>query len=189
MFDFGDKAKVAASDEELVSLVVAAGDRESFGELVRRHQSLVRSMMQRMCRNTALADDLAQEAFIRAFTKIDTFKGQGSFKSWLCRIAYTEFLQSARKRKAADAALDRLTAEPIETSQAPVDAGARHDLDRALATLKEEERVCVVLCYANGMSHSEAAEVTGLPLGTVKSHVNRGRDKLKTWFETQEKVA
>ena len=180
---------MAASDEELVALVVAARDTRAFGELVRRHQSLVRAMMMRLCRNHALADDLAQDAFIRAFNKIDGFKGDGSFKAWLCRIAYTEFLQSARKRKAADKALERLQEQPAETSETPRDAGGKVDLDRALATLKEEERACVVMCYACGMSHSEAADVTGIPLGTVKSHVNRGRDKLKTWFETKEKAA
>ena len=85
--------------------------------------------------------------------------------------------------------MEKLKAQPMETHQAPSDGGARVDLDRALATLGEEERVCVVLCYASGLSHSDAAEVTGLPLGTVKSHVNRGKGKLKAWFERKEAAA
>jgi|TARA_R100000455_G_C6263286_1_gene118561 RNA polymerase sigma-70 factor (ECF subfamily) len=176
---------VKASDEELVALVVAAKDNIAFGELVRRHQGLVRSMLARMCGNRALAEDLAQEAFIRAFRKIGSYTGKGSFKSWLCRIAYNEFLMSARKRKATEKAMDRFK-QDIDDTEAPRDMGSVVDLDRALATLKEDERAAVVLCYASGLSHSDAAEMLNLPLGTVKSHVNRGREKLKAWFEQSE---
>lgn len=177
------------TDAELVALVLAGGDTRAFGQLVSRHQQTVRGLMMRMCRNPALADDLAQDAFIKAFNKIDSYSGTGSFKAWLCRIAYNEFLMGARKRKAADKALEKLQAQPSETSEAPRDGGARVDLDRALATLGEQERTCVVLCYASGLSHTEAAEITGLPLGTVKSHVNRGRAKLRAWFDRKEVAA
>jgi len=77
----------------------------------------------------------------------------------------------------------------VDDTEAPRDMGSVVDLDRALATLKDDERTAVVLCYSCGMSHSEAAEATGMPLGTVKSHVNRGREKLKAFFETAEAVA
>ena len=179
-----------ASDEELVALVIATKDKAAFGELVRRHQGVVRGMMARMSGNRALADDLAQEAFIRAYQKIGTFEGRGSFRSWLCRIAYTEFLMARRKRKAADAALEKLTAhqEIDEATTNDWDRGDAMDLDRALSHLSEPERVCIVLCYASGMSHSEAAEATGMPLGTVKSHVNRGREKMKALLGAHEVV-
>lgn len=178
-----------ASDAELVALVVAGDDRRAFGALVARHQKAVRGVLMRLCRNPALADDLAQDAFIKAHARIADYSGTGSFKGWLCRIAYTEFLMSARKRKSADRAMERLQAEPGEDHVPAGPAGARIDLDRALATLGEEERTCVVMCYAGGMSHSEAADATGLPLGTVKSHVNRGRARLKAWFERKEVAA
>ncbi len=177
-----------ASDEELVALVVATQDNNAFGELVRRHQGLIRGMMARMSRNRALAEDLAQDAFIRAFQKIGSFSGTGSFKSWLCKIAYNEFLMAARKRKATDKAMEKFRGE-VDDTEMPRDMGNVVDLDRALATLKDDERTAVVLCYSCGMSHSEAAEATGMPLGTVKSHVNRGREKLKAFFETAEAVA
>ena len=74
----------------------------------------------------------------------------------------------------------------VDDIEAPRDMGSVVDLDRALATLKEDERAAVVLCYASGLSHSEAAEMLNMPLGTVKSHVNRGREKLKAWFEKSE---
>jgi len=177
------------SDAELIALVIAGKDQRAFGALVARYQSPVRAVLMRLCRNAALADDLSQETFLKAYNKISAYSGSGSFKAWLCRIAYNEFLMSARKRKAADKALERLQAQPTEDSETPGAPGARVDLDRALSELGEEERICVVLCYASGLSHSDAAEVTGLPLGTVKSHVNRGRAKLRAWFERKEVAA
>jgi RNA polymerase sigma-70 factor (ECF subfamily) len=176
---------MGASDQELTALIIATGDSAAFGELVRRHQALVRGMLNRMCRNHALADDLAQDTFIRAFEKIDSFQGTGTFKSWLCSIAYTQFLQSARKRKSTEKAMERFKVG-IEDSEAPRDMGSVVDLDRALATLKEDERAVIVLCYSCGMSHSEACEATGMPLGTVKSHVNRGRAKMQAFFNEAE---
>ncbi len=172
---------MSATDEELAALVIATKDRAAFGELVRRHQGVVRGMLARMTRNRALAEDLAQDAFIRAYEKIGTFRGEGGFKSWLCRIAYTEFLQARRKRQAVERTMDRFkSVKDMESEGGPgIDQGDVMDLDRALAGLSENERSCVVLCYACGMSHSEAAEATGMPLGTVKSHVNRGREKMK----------
>ena len=113
--------------------------------------------MARMSRNTTLAEDLAQDAFIRAFQKIGSFTGKGSFKSWLCSIAYNEFLMAARKRRATDRAMERFKGDADE-SEAPRDMGSVVDLDRALATLKEDERTAIVLCFSCGMSHSEAAE-------------------------------
>jgi len=179
---------VDASDSELAGLVIA-GDKRAFGALVTRHQIAVRGVLMRLCRNASLADDLAQDTFIKAYDKIADYSRTGSFKGWLCRIAYTEFLMHARRRKAQDRTLDRLKAEPEDEHVPAGPAGARIDLDRALATLGEEERNCVILCYAGGMSHSEAADATGLPLGTVKSHVNRGRARLKAWFERKEVAA
>ena len=177
-----------APDEELVALVVATKNPAAFGELVRRHQGVVRGMLHRMCRNHALADDLAQDTFIRAYEKIGSFQGTGSFKSWMCSIAYTEFLKSARKRKSTERVMEKFQTG-VEDREAPRDMGSVVDLDRGLATLKEEERTLVVLCYSCGLSHSEAAEATGMPLGTVKSHVNRGRAKLQAFFQEAEVMA
>ena len=180
---------MSGEDAELIALVIAAGDQRAFAGLVGRHQQAVRGVLMRLCRNHALADDLAQDTFMKAYAKISSYSGAGSFRGWLCKIAYTEFLMTARKRKAADKALERLEAEPRETTTQQAVPGAKVDLDRALATLGEEERACVVMCYATGLSHSEAAEALDLPLGTVKSHVNRGRAKLKAWFDKKEVAA
>ena len=178
---------MAASDEELVALVVAPKDRAAFGELVARHQGVVRGMLRRLTRDAALADDLAQDAFLRAFQKCASYRGEGGFKSWLCRIAYTEFLQARRKRQSVERTIEQLARarEREEASLAGIDPGDALDLDRALAALSQDERACVVLCYACGMSHREASHATGLALGTVKSHVARGREKLKALMSVE----
>lgn len=174
-------------DSFLVARAVASQDTAAFGELVRRHQGVVRGMLARLTRNRALADDLAQDAFLRAFEKRSSFRGAGSFRSWLCAVAYAEFLQARRKRAAVDRAIERMqAAQELEAEGAGApDPGDALDLDRALGALSENERSCVVLCYACGMSHGEAAEATGLPLGTVKSHVNRGREKMKALMTSE----
>lgn len=178
---------MSPSDEELAALVIATKDRRAFGELARRHQGVVRGMLARMTRNRALAEDLAQDAFLKAFQKIGTFTGAGSFRGWLCRVAYTEFLQARRKRVAVERTMERFKSEQ-ERDAGGADRGDILDLDRALSALSEDERACVVLCYACGMSHAEAAQATGMPLGTVKSHVNRGREKMRTLMASETAV-
>ena len=169
------------SDDDLAALA-AAGDRSAYSALVTRHQGAVRGLLRRLARNEAAADDLAQDAFVKAWLRIADYRGDGSVKSWLCRIAYTEFLQAARKAKTRARHEDAAGAE-ADTVAAPVDAHANVALDRALAQLADAERQCVVLNFAAEMSHSEVSAATGLPLGTVKSHVNRGRAKLRALLD------
>jgi RNA polymerase sigma-70 factor (ECF subfamily) len=116
---------------------------------------------------------VAQDAFLQAFEKCSEFRGDGPFAGWLKRIAARLYL----KRRAKEA---RYVAElESEEVAAPVDSQARMDLDEALKTLSEIERLCVSLCHGAGLSHPEIAAATNLPLGTVKSHVKRGLDKLR----------
>ena len=151
-----------------------------FGALVRAHQSKVRGFLGRLTRgDMALADDLAQETFLEAYLKLAQYRGEGSFGSWLCGIAWSRFLMERRKRK--EEPLDELP-ESASADPAPASA-ARLDLERAMARLSAEERAALTLCYALGHSHGEAAEILHLPLGTVKSHVLRGREKLKAMLE------
>jgi RNA polymerase sigma-70 factor (ECF subfamily) len=172
-----------ASDEELVARALATRDQAAFGELVRRHQSRIRAWLRQLTRNAASADDIAQEAFIKAWDKLHTFGGQGRFAAWLMKIAYTEFLMAHRRAKGEQ----RLAAAVEAEADAPVhdpagEHGAATDLQRVLAVLSEEERVAMVLCYAEGMSHAEASAITGWPVGTVKSHIHRGKEKIRQRF-------
>lgn len=166
------------SDEDLIVHVLAIGDMRAFGALIERHQDRVRRTLLRLTAgDRAFADDLAQDTFMRAYDKLATYRGPGSFGPWLSRIATTLFLQSKRREGTARTALAELALHDLSTTRQP-DTGTL-DLDKALALLNPDERTIIVLCFGEGMSHSEAAEATGFPLGTVKSHANRGRDKMK----------
>lgn len=166
------------SDEDLIVHVLAVGDMQAFGDLVERYQDRVRRTLLRLTAgDRALADDLAQDTFMRAYDKLSTYRGPDSFGPWLSRIATTLFLQIKRREGTARTALAELASDDLPVTRQP-DA-ATLDLDKALALLNPDERTVVVLCFGEGMSHSEAAEATGFPLGTVKSHANRGREKMK----------
>jgi RNA polymerase sigma-70 factor (ECF subfamily) len=168
----------AAHDLDLVALA-AAGGRDAFGELVRRHGSAVRGLLRRMGADAASADDVAQDAFLSAFEQIAEFRGEGAFRAWVSRIAARLYVK--RWRKAARADLLAESAEQAAASGAdPIAADARIDLDEALKALPTAERVCVSLCYGAGLSHAEAAAALNAPLGTVKSHVKRGLDRLRS---------
>jgi len=174
----------AQHDLELAALA-AAGDRRAFGELARRHGSAVRSLLRRMGAEPALADDLAQDAFLAAFESIGEFRGEGAFVGWVKRIAARLYLKRWKKR----AELDPVQTGELETgSDGEGEAANRLDLDGALASLSEVERLCVSLCYGAGLSHAETAAALKAPLGTVKSHVKRGLDKLKARLGASDRV-
>jgi len=180
---------VQLGDDDLAVLASTAGDASAFGELVRRHQGVVRGFLRRLTGDAAQADDLAQEAFIKAFTKINAYKGPGRFKSWMLSIAYREFLMHRRRadgwnRVAGIIGLGR----PGEGPDGLVDditpdheghVAASIDLERGLAHLRGPEKEALLLCDAYGFSHAEAAKLMKAPLGTVKSHVLRGRKRLQ----------
>lgn len=159
-------------DLELTALA-AAGDRRAFGELVRRHNAGVRGVLMRMGADPFAADDAAQDAFVTAFSRITEFRGDGSFAGWVKRIAARHYLRRVRRR------LPELETA-AESFGSEGESAVRMDLDQALAGLSAAERMSVTLCYGAGFSHAEAAEALDMPLGTVKSHVKRGLDKLRT---------
>jgi RNA polymerase sigma-70 factor (ECF subfamily) len=121
-----------------------------------------------------MADDLAQDAFMAAFEQITDFRGEGTFQAWVKRIAARAYVKRWRRE-----AREQLMAETPEPESASADPVANIDLDEGLRSLSPSERLCVSLCYGAGMSHSEAALALNAPLGTVKSHVKRGIDKLR----------
>lgn len=163
-------------DIDLVTLTVM-GDRSAYGELVRRHAASVRTLMRRMGADSARADDLAQDALILAFERISEFRGDGSFAGWLKRIAARLLLKQLRRDQGFISVAQVPEPEPdLRLSSQDAD---RLDLDQALARLSRVERVCVTLSYGAGLSHNEVSETLGVPLGTVKSHVRRGLEKLR----------
>ncbi len=164
-------------DVELCSYA-AAGERRAFGELVRRHGSSVRHLLRRMGAQAALSDDVAQDAFLAAFERIAEFRGEGTFAGWVKKIAARLYLRRLQREKRLSAlAAEEGSIEEIDTGVG--DADHRIDLDEALKGLSPAERLCVSMCYGAGLSHGEAADALNLPLGTVKSHVKRGLEKLR----------
>ena len=171
---------MAFTDSDLIARVLLADDQNAFGELVRRHQSPVRAFLRTLLRGDAhLADDLAQQTFLCAWRKLDTFRGEGKFSTWLMGIAANQFRMEARKRR--ELLLDDLSTPPTEP-EIPAGSGAsnlRLDLDAAMKVLTSAERAAIVLCCQNELTHDEAARVLDCPLGTVKTNVLRGREKLR----------
>jgi len=169
---------VELTDADLVTRVLVDDDQHAFGELVRRHQSTVRGLLRQLTRTDfALADDLAQETFLRAYKHIRSFRGEARFSTWLYRIGYNCFREDARRRKEL-VGIDEAQLQ-AEADPQVVDPGLKHDLMHALSLLPLHERTAVVLCCQNGLSHDEASRVLDIPLGTVKTNVLRGREKLK----------
>ena len=176
-----------SEDHQLVARVVSGQDVDAFGELVRRHQSHVRNFLRKLTGDFTLADDLAQDCFMHAWDKLQTYSGKGSFIGWLLKVAYTTFLQSKRKSKRYAEILEQVGhATEAESRHYAVQPDEVGDLDRFLAVLTEEERAIMVMSYACGLSHREISEATAMPVGTVKSVIFRGKEKIRTSFDIQD---
>lgn len=149
-----------------------------FSAVIAEHQQAVRSFLRRLCGAWAEADDLAQETFVTAWQTAERFQPGGDVKAWLCGIAYRKFL-TARRGFFRQLRRDAVAIEGAAQSTMPGEnAELRLDLTRAMQTLPVEQRATIALCLGGGASHEEAAEILNLPLGTVKSHIQRGREKL-----------
>ena len=155
---------------------------------MRRHQSQVRTFLRRLTRDYELADDLAQDAFVHAWARLHTYSGSGSFIGWLLKVAYTTFLQSKRKSTRYSEVLQEMghatDTERETTSQPNEEIG---DLDRFLAVLTEEERAVMIMSYAFGLSHREIGDAASLPVGTVKSIIFRGKEKIREAFAINDR--
>ena len=174
-------------DRDLVARAVSSQDTAAFGELIRRHQSHVRNFLRKLSGDYTLADDLAQECFMHAWDKLHTFSGRGTFVGWLLKVAYTTFLQSKRKSKRYAEILDEAGQVADQESRAhTMPADEVSDLDRFLAVLTEEERAIMVMSYACGLSHREISDATDMPVGSVKSVIFRGKEKIRTSFDIKD---
>lgn len=176
-------SNLAQAAEAALIIAAQARDQQAFNELVKRRQGWARALLRRMCNNHAEADDLAQEAFIKAWDRLKDLETPAAFPGWFRRIAVTTFLMAKRRQKAVFEEIDDASPIASDDSTPEAQAGARIDLEKALARLSDAERLCVTLNHGEGLSHSEIVDMTGLPLGTVKSHVLRGTEKLRRMLE------
>jgi RNA polymerase sigma-70 factor (ECF subfamily) len=172
----------AASD---ASLVVLARDRDqkAFAALVERHQQWLRNLLRRLSHDRALADDLAQQVLFKAWEALPALHAGQALPAWLKTIAVRTWLSHLR-RKDPLFKLDRDAPLPEEAIAS--NSAMALDLNRALAQLSETVRLCVVLAYHEGMNHAAIADITGLPLGTVKSHITRGSAQLRAYLAAYE---
>ena len=176
-----------SEDHQLVARVVSGQDTDAFGELIRRHQSHVRNFLRKLTGDYTLADDLAQDCFMHAWDKLQTYSGKGSFIGWLLKVAYTTFLQSKRKSKRYAEILQEVGhAKEAESPAYASQSDEVGDLERFLAVLTEDERAVMVMSYACGLSHREISEATAMPVGTVKSVIFRGKEKIRESFDIKD---
>lgn len=172
-----------AAEAVLIALA-CAGETPAFGEIVKRYQNRVRNFMRRLCNNPDLADDLAQQAFLKAWKSIRQLRSPAAFYGWLKKIMVSIWLEDIRRNKLDFTDSD----EPDQSEAYNSPAGAKIDLDAALVQLSPLMRICVVLAYNEGLSHQEISDVTDIPLGTVKSNISRGAAKLRILLSDYRKT-
>ena len=177
-------------DQELVAQA-AAGSREAFDDLVRRHQVSIVSLARALTNGSADAEDLAQEVFLRVWRGLRGFRGDSTFRTWLHRVAvnviHSHHGRVSRLRRLFQPAPAGPAEDPIERAADPLnvesDLVLRDAIDRALASLPEELRVAVTLRDVQGLDYKEIAAVLEVPIGTVESRIFRGRQRLKPLLE------
>jgi RNA polymerase sigma-70 factor (ECF subfamily) len=179
---------VNAEDHKLIEECLA-GRTDAFGQLVLRYQDRLYNTLVRLVGSSDEARDVAQESFVHAFTKLDTFRGESQFYSWLFRIAYNAAVSRQRKQRRPPASLDAAReAGGLEPADGHPESRPSHALERserqamvrsALGELSEEYRAVLVLKEIDGLKYEEIAEIVGCPIGTVRSRIHRARAELR----------
>lgn len=182
------------TDAELVERALA-GAEDGFRGLVTRYQRPVYNLLVRMLRNPALAEELAQDTFLRAFSRLRTYDPQYRFINWILRIAHNLAVDALRRRSVAEVSADdpaspEVAARVAHAADPDADAGSEAErrqlaraLDAALARLRPEYRRLVVLRYQQDLGHEDISAITGLPVGTVKSYLHRARAEMARHLE------
>lgn len=175
---------MSQTDILLIRQVQIFGNRRAFDALVRKYQASIRRLLLSLTTgDEALSDDLAQETFIKAYTALDTYKNRANFGTWLYKIAYNVFYDYIRSRKET-CLMDEVSSEvEMVYNQTPADSCITADIDEAMRLLRPEERTCVTLHLIEDLPLDKIVEITGMPIGTVKSHIARGKGKLVTYLK------
>ncbi len=157
------------------------GDREAFTELVRSHYTGVVNVVYRMCGDARLAEDAAQETFIKAWLNLASFRTGTSMRSWLYRIGVNTALDVLRRERGADASLEPTwLADPAAGPEAALLKRERSAaVQRAILSLTEANRAILVLREYGGLSYAEIAAALDIPAGTVMSRLNYARTRLR----------
>lgn len=168
-----------------LALAARDGDREAFMQLVRAHQARVRALAYGLLGDRALAEDVAQEVFLRAWRGLRGFRGDAGFSTWLYTIARRTALEHARRPALPTVPLDQ--APPLVlVDRRGGDPVLRGDLERALQALDPDQREAFLLVGVLGLSYQEAGGMAGCPPGTVASRVFRARARLAAALRAAE---
>ena len=167
------------SDSELISRILVYEDQYAFSQLVKKYQSRIRLFLRRLLNeNEELADELAQETFMIVFRKLKSFRGDSSISTWIYTIAKNQFLMHARKHKNLYSFNEGEGFEAVDNSQ--VDGiEKKMDLEKAFKCLKPVERATLTMNYSEDLTHEDISKILEIPLGTVKTSINRGKVKLQ----------
>lgn len=169
-----------SSDAQLISSILLFDDHKAFKHLLERYQPKLKGLFIKLtANNPELTDDLLQETFITIYRRLATFNGKSAFGTWLYQVGYRQFLQMKRAEKPnAIPMQEDINSESTQYHPA-ISLGQKMDIDIAMTYLREEERMAIFLSYAEGYNHEEIAEIMQIPIGTVKTHIARGKKKLK----------
>jgi RNA polymerase sigma factor (sigma-70 family) len=165
-------------ESALIRSIQTDDNRSAYAFLVRRYQSSLRAYLRNLCNaQPELADDLAQEAFLRAYRAIKSFDGRAKFSTWLFQIARNVYFDEMRRHRTMTPVEDEASVTP--------DMDSRVDLNSALARIPEAEHEALLLSYVEGFSHDEIAKITSSPVGTVKSRILQAKEKLSRIFSSE----
>ncbi len=182
-----------AAERELIRKA-AAGDRKAAGACVRAYQGHLYAYILRLSGRPEVAEDIVQEAFVRALTNLDRFDDRYRFSTWLFTIARRLYINAMQKRKPVyqTEVISTLSSRPNRPETATIDAeistNARDEIQRALQSLPEDQREVVVLFHQFDWSIAQIARHMDMPQGTVKSHLHRGRRRLREALESCERA-
>ncbi len=172
-------------DAELMARILVYDDHKAFEVLILRYQKDIRGLLFKLTlADESAVDDLTQEVFIRVYKYLKSYRSQSKFSTWLYKIAYRVFLED-REKKTKRRRLNRIK-EVASTFNPNPQLDAQMDVHTLLAGLKVEEKVCIELAYLKGFSHSDIALVLDCPLGTVKTHIRRGKIQLLKQLKSEK---
>ena len=180
LFHFIQNQVSLSLEQSLINRVIADGDPLSFTLLVKMHQSAVRNFLRRMVSgDVALAEDLSQNTFLKAFKNIHSYSAKGSFISWLLQIAYREYVDELRKNGMHSNTIS-LDDSEFKITCADNDDVNTLSLQRVLNQLNATDQIILNLNYSVGLTHEEITNVLDIPIGTVKTKIRRAKQKLKS---------
>lgn len=166
-----------SEDSELLLRIIAADDREAFAALVKKYQSPLRTFFRKVCGgDQELANDLAQETFLKAYRGIRSYNGQSQLLTWFYAIAKNVFYEHLRRNEKFEELSEN-------NSDSSLLQDSHLDIAKCMLQLSAEERMVLTLSYTEGLSQTEVASVLEMPLGTVKTHVLRAKEKLKVLLQ------